>query len=210
MGSAHVARFISENEGHVHSVARCPGRDFLTQVVMFTVAGTTLIGCGGARQVQRVYHMTDSQWVSVQSALKAHPGWRLAVDSDSRSPAAIQELRKSSPSFEAYFAVRSAQTPNPDFAVALRRDGQFKVLYFRADGSGYKAPQDVATVDWLNDGLIRLQGDTLHIAPLQSDEIFEFVWNPATKRLELLPDSAGDTVKQSSQERPCPGTTGVT
>jgi hypothetical protein len=167
---------------------RC-GSD-LTKLFVLVIASILMFGCSSARQANRPYHMTESQWASVQTLLQSHPGWRLAVDSDSKNTVAIKRLRDSTPVFEPYFAVRTANSEGTDFAVVLIRNGQFKVFYFRADGSRYRAAQEVATVDWLNDGRIQLEGDTLDVAPFQSDEIFKFAWDSAIKRLELVPDSA--------------------
>ena len=86
--------------------------------------------------------------------------------------------------------MRSGNEASNDFAIALVKDGQFKVFYFRADRSGYRPAQEVMSADWLNDGLIRFDGDTLDIAPFQSDEIFKFVWNTKSGRPELVPDSS--------------------
>jgi len=102
----------------------------------------------------------------------------------------FERLRDSIPSLEPYFAVGAAHPENSDFAVVLLKDGQFKVFYFRSIGSAYQAPQEVATLDCLNDGLVRLAGDTLRVAPFESDEIFRFVWDTTKKQLELVPDSA--------------------
>ena len=154
------------------------------------IASMVLIACATSHQATRPCHMSETQWTNAQNVLRSHPGWRLAVDSDSKNAPAIKRLRDSVPSFEPYFASGAAHPENPDFAFVLLEDGQFKVFYFRAIGSGYQAPQEVATVDWLNDGRVHLEGDTLNIAPFESDEIFRFGWDTTKRQLELVPDSA--------------------
>jgi hypothetical protein len=154
------------------------------------IVSTVLLGCTTSRQANRPYHMSEAEWASAQNLLRSHPGGRLAVDSDSKNAPAIKRLRDSVPSFEPYFTAGAAHPENPDFALVLLKAGQFKVFYFRAIGSGYQAPQEVATVDWLNDGRVQLEGDTLNIAPFESDEIFRFGWDTTKKQLDLVSDSA--------------------
>lgn len=155
------------------------------------IVGAMLIGCTVTRHAEPPYRMTDNQWTAVRSLLHSQLGWRLAVESDNKSTAAIKQLREGNPAFEPYFAETSGRMKNADFAIALRNGKQFKVFYFRATHTPptYEPPHEVTTVDWLDDGRIRLVGDTLDVAPFQSDEIFRFIWSRRTNQMELAADS---------------------
>ena len=127
------------------------------------------------------------QAARVQAVVQANPGWRLALESDNQDSHGVRELRSRQPRFEPYFATSDRDGIHQDVAVTLVKDTVFRVFYLRSEGGSYLPAQEVTTIDWLKEGRIELRGDTLDVAPFRSDEIFTFVWDAKSKRLELIP-----------------------
>jgi len=154
------------------------------------VLGALLIVFGAActiKQPDTEYAgMSAQQRSVVHQLLRSHANWRLARDADSKGEGLIRAIRDTQPNFDPFFTTRGVRGADSDFAVVLTRNEQFTVYYFRRSVSSYLPPQEVATVDWLNDGRIQLRGDTLDIGVFQSDEYFLFVWNPNAKQMDLV------------------------
>lgn len=145
--------------------------------------------CQGPARNLAAYHFTAGERQAVASALGTHPGWRLATRADNTAPDLATVLREQ-PGYEPYFVRETDRAAErPDFAVALVRDGQFAVYWFRADDDGYMPGQEVTTADWLHDGGLHFRGDALEVAPFNSDEIFAFRWPPHAASPMLLPAS---------------------
>lgn len=120
----------------------------------------------------------------VDSLVAVSHGWRLAGDKDVLDTLGLSGMRERDPHFDPYFSKAS----DGSFAFVMAKGNSFRVEYVRSERRRYSQPTEVASVTWLDSGLIALKGDTLHIAPYASDEIFRFVWDSSSRRIELVED----------------------
>ena len=154
---------------------------------LLALAVLATLGCRGPAPDLAAYPFTAAQRQAVARTLRAHPGWRLATRADNTAPD-LATVLKEQPDYEPYFA-RATNRPaaHADFALALVRDGNFAVYWFRATDGGYAPGQEVTVAGWLHDGGLRFRGDELEVAPFHSDEIFAFRWPPHAARPALVP-----------------------
>ena len=159
----------------------------MTKTCVYLVALASM-GCAHHAAVPEDIHATPSQRKVLDSLITGNPGWRLARASDNRRIPELQRAGVPVPP-EPYFTATDTGGGEGSFAAALVKSDTFSVFYVRRDGQHYRTPQRVTTADWLDRGRIVLQGDTLQVGPLSSDQIFTFVWNPLSQAMTLRPGS---------------------
>lgn len=162
-------------------------------------------GCASPRSASLPYSFALGEEEAVREILTRDSTWRLAVEADSRNAAAISSLRASDAAFTPYFTRDTSRAGRISVAFVLTRGSEFRVFYMRADGADALRVDEVATLSWLDDGFVRLRGDSLDIALFNSGEIVSFIWDPATGNMVLLPeDPPEDSTVPPVASRPPP------
>ena len=157
--------------------------------------------CDTSRPEPLPYGFTRIEERAVREVLRRDSTWRLATESDSKNASAIVELRATDPAFSPYFARDGMADSHSGLAFVLTRRGEFRVLYLRAEPRDSLSVAEVASLSWLDDGFVRLRGDSLEVSLFNSGEIVNFVWDAATRKMVLLPETP-------AEESPAPPTTG--
>lgn len=179
----------------IHRALRRRPSTEVTAALRLAALGVTvcvLSACAGASREPLPYSLTEKEERAVRSVLAADSTWRLAVESDSRNPAGISELRTTDRAFQPYFCRVTDSSGVTSLSFVMTRSGEFKVYHARAEALDSLILQEVATVSWLHDGFIRLSSDSLEIAPFNSDEIVTFVWDATLRKLVLAPEPSSD------------------
>lgn len=146
-----------------------------------------IVSCGIPRLAHEPYDLTPAERRRIELEIKRDSTWRLAVAADSKNSRAVSELRRLDQEFEPYFSRQLGRPGSDHFAFVLKRQSEFKVLYARRFAPDSLFVTEVARMTWLDDGFVRLRGDTLEVALFNSDEIFTFVWSDDTRKMMLLP-----------------------
>lgn len=163
----------------------------MSRLLRLAIAASVICAaaCAHTQDAAHPYTLSAEERTVVLATLARDSTWRLAVPSDNRDSVALASMRLTQASFEPYLVRSSSGEGTASFAFAIVREGEFKVFYARQGPTGTYAEghiQEVATARWLNEGRVALHGDTLDLAPFNSDEVLVFVWDRESARLHLV------------------------
>lgn len=152
-----------------------------------------LPSCSPRDGSELAYPLTRLQRESVTSLLRANALWRVALPSDGVMDSRARNVGGTSESWQ-FFATGDLPSADADFAIALVRDSVYRVYHARWSGAVYQAPQMLAEASWFREAQLRIEKDTLTIAPAASDEVLRFVWSKSKRRMEFQREPEDSTI----------------
>lgn len=142
-----------------------------------------------SKQGTSLYAFSAAQSKAIRGLLLKNPGWRIASISDNHDPGLAQYQREH-PGYTPYFLERDfTGDGKKDFVIVLLRGKYFGVVWFRAVGDQYAAPQWLTRKGSLSDGGVFGDRRGLFVGgPFYSDNLALFVWDQKSKQMIRQPD----------------------
>jgi hypothetical protein len=129
------------------------------------------------------YRFNPAQKEAIQSLLSKANGWRIALPSDNHN-SDLEQFQKENPGYTPYY-VESDLTGDgkKDFVIAVIHGKYFGIVFFRAEGDHYSAPQWLTRDGELSDDGIFVKERELWVGPFYSDFLDVYVWSAKAKKL---------------------------
>lgn len=129
---------------------------------------------------------------AVSALLERQRGWRLADDRDNADADGLARQRAREVGYHPYRRRGDwNRDGHQDLAVVLVRDTTFIAFWIAGRPSDYAPAEEVGATSELRIGGLFGSEQELMIGPFESDAIWVFRWNAATRRLELVPENEG-------------------
>ncbi len=129
--------------------------------------------------------LSPAQRFAVDELLREQTNAELVQPSECTSTL-LERYQSEHPNYTPYFAVADFNGDgSEDFVIATKNAGAYDLWLFLGSAIEYRRPQNFATVTWLHEGGLIVQGHNLFVGMLYGDDGTTYAWDSQAGRFAV-------------------------